>query len=74
MNKIENFETSEDIDVKKIRNCWNIYHITSCSSTHQQRLIDELRAWFEAFIKLIATAIDEKSAFTGGYCRRLPAA
>ena len=37
-----------------------------------KKLIDEQRELFEAFIKLIATAIDEKSPYTGGHCRRLP--
>lgn len=37
-----------------------------------KRLIDEQKALFEAFIKLIATAIDEKSPYTGGHCKRLP--
>lgn len=37
-----------------------------------KRLIDDQRALFEAFIKLIATAIDEKSPYTGGHCKRLP--
>lgn len=37
-----------------------------------KRLIDEQKALFEAFIKLIATAVDEKSPYTGGHCRRLP--
>lgn len=37
-----------------------------------KRLIDEQKALFEALIKLIATAIDEKSPYTGGHCRRLP--
>ena len=37
-----------------------------------KRLIDEQKALFEAFIKIIATAIDEKSPYTGGHCRRLP--
>lgn len=36
------------------------------------RLIEEQRELFEAFIKLIAGAIDEKSPYTGGHCRRLP--
>lgn len=36
------------------------------------RLIEEQRELFDAFIKLIAGAIDEKSAYTGGHCRRLP--
>ena len=37
-----------------------------------KELIDEQKALFEAFIKIIATAIDEKSPYTGGHCRRLP--
>ena len=37
-----------------------------------KKLIDDQKALFEAFIKLIATAIDEKSPYTGGHCRRLP--
>ena len=37
-----------------------------------KRLIDEQKALFESFIKLIATAIDEKSPYTGGHCKRLP--
>jgi HD-GYP domain-containing protein (c-di-GMP phosphodiesterase class II) len=36
------------------------------------RLIEEQRELFEAFIKLIASAIDEKSPYTGGHCKRLP--
>jgi HD-GYP domain-containing protein (c-di-GMP phosphodiesterase class II) len=37
-----------------------------------KELIDKQKKLFEAFIKLIATAIDEKSPYTGGHCRRLP--
>ncbi len=38
----------------------------------KQRLIDELRALLEKFIEVIALAIDEKSPYTGGHCRRVP--
>ena len=38
----------------------------------QKRLIAELETLFEAFIKLIAGAIDDKSPYTGGHCRRIP--
>ncbi len=38
----------------------------------QKRLIAELENLFEAFIKLIAGAIDDKSPYTGGHCRRIP--
>lgn len=37
-----------------------------------RRLIDELNLLFESFTRLIATAIDEKSPYTGGHCRRVP--
>ncbi len=36
------------------------------------RLIVEQRELFEAFIKLMAAAVDEKSPYTGGHCRRVP--
>lgn len=37
-----------------------------------KRLIDDLKALFDSFIKIIATVIDEKSPYTGGHCRRVP--
>lgn len=37
-----------------------------------QQLINEFRELFEAFIKVIAEAIDEKSEHTGQHCRRVP--
>ncbi len=37
-----------------------------------KRLVEELKVLFEAFIKLIATAIDKKSEYTGGHCERVP--
>jgi HD-GYP domain-containing protein (c-di-GMP phosphodiesterase class II) len=36
-------------------------------------LIDAQRELFDAFIRLIAAAIDEKSPHTAGHCRRVPA-
>ncbi len=38
----------------------------------QRRLITELQVLFESFIKMIASAIDDKSPYTGGHCRRIP--
>lgn len=35
-------------------------------------LIEGLKGLFEAFIELIAEAIDQKSPYTGGHCRRVP--
>lgn len=37
-----------------------------------RRLIDELNLLFESLTRLVATAIDEKSPYTGGHCRRVP--
>jgi len=38
----------------------------------KQSLLDGLEAMFESLIHLIATAIDDKSPYTGGHCRRVP--
>ena len=38
----------------------------------QQRLLSELKVLFESFIRMIASAIDDKSPYTGGHCRRIP--
>lgn len=37
-----------------------------------RRLIEELAHLFESFIDMIATAIDDKSPYTGEHCRRVP--
>lgn len=37
-----------------------------------RRLIDDLKRLLESLIQLIATAIDEKSPYTGGHCKRVP--
>lgn len=34
--------------------------------------VDDFRRLFESLIDLIVTAIDEKSRYTGGHCRRVP--
>jgi HD-GYP domain-containing protein (c-di-GMP phosphodiesterase class II) len=36
-------------------------------------LIQQMEDLFEAFVSLINTAIDDKSAYTGGHCARVPA-
>lgn len=38
----------------------------------KNRLAGEFRALFDSLAELIATAIDEKSPYTGGHCRRVP--
>ncbi len=37
-----------------------------------RELIDQLQELFQAFIKLINAAIDDKSPYTGGHCERVP--
>lgn len=37
-----------------------------------RQLVTQLEELFESFIKLINTAIDEKSPYTGGHCQRVP--
>lgn len=37
-----------------------------------QRLLTEQRRLFEAFVELIARAIDDKSPYTAGHCQRVP--
>jgi HD-GYP domain-containing protein (c-di-GMP phosphodiesterase class II) len=38
----------------------------------KQVLIERLQALFESLVRLINEAIDEKSPYTGGHCRRVP--
>jgi HD-GYP domain-containing protein (c-di-GMP phosphodiesterase class II) len=38
----------------------------------KQGLIERLQALFESLVRLINDAIDEKSPYTGGHCRRVP--
>ncbi|MGL1958278.1 MAG: HD domain-containing protein [Colwellia sp.] len=37
-----------------------------------KQLIDEMENLFSAFSRVIASAIDKKSPYTGGHCRRVP--
>ncbi len=37
-----------------------------------RRLIDDLKTLLESLVQLVATAIDEKSPYTGGHCKRVP--
>ena len=41
-------------------------------SLETKQLIQAQKALFEAFIRLIASAIDAKSPYTGGHCARVP--
>ena len=44
----------------------------SAVSLETKRLVQAQKALFEAFIRLIAAAIDAKSPYTGGHCARVP--
>lgn len=39
---------------------------------NRHRLIGDMQDLFEGFVSLIAEAIDQKSPYTGGHCRRVP--
>ncbi len=41
-------------------------------AVNNQRLNDELKLLLESFIDIISKAIDDKSPYTGGHCRRVP--
>jgi HD-GYP domain-containing protein (c-di-GMP phosphodiesterase class II)/HAMP domain-containing protein len=45
---------------------------TAAVAIENQRLIQEQKTLLEAFIQLIAGAIDAKSPYTGGHCQRVP--
>lgn len=38
----------------------------------KEQLISDMQTLFDSFIRVIADAIDRKSAYTGGHCRRVP--
>jgi HD-GYP domain-containing protein (c-di-GMP phosphodiesterase class II) len=41
-------------------------------SITNQRLLQEQKTLFDSFINLLAVAIDEKSPYNGGHCKRVP--
>jgi len=57
---------------KEIRNEIESLASQGAISLSNKRLISELKNIFESFIRLIALAIDKKSAYTGGHCERVP--
>ena len=38
----------------------------------KNKLLEDFKLLFDSLVKLIATAIDEKSSYAGGHCRRVP--
>ena len=57
---------------KEVRNEIESLASQGAISLSNKRLISELKNIFESFIRLIALAIDKKSAYTGGHCERVP--
>jgi HD-GYP domain-containing protein (c-di-GMP phosphodiesterase class II)/HAMP domain-containing protein len=45
---------------------------TATIAIETQRLFEERKALLDAFIRLLAGAIDAKSPYTGGHCQRVP--
>ncbi len=68
-----------DLDTKKVipfdsiaqRFCESLASQAATVLTKQQLIID-LEQMFESMIMLIAKALDEKSPYNGGHCRRVP--
>ena len=58
----------DDAQLSFIRNL----AVSAASSLETRELIKAQKELFEAFIKLIAGAIDAKSPYTGGHCERVP--
>jgi HD-GYP domain-containing protein (c-di-GMP phosphodiesterase class II) len=54
-----------------IRTIEALASLASVALTNRQ-LIDSMDELFQAFTRVIAKAIDEKSPYTGGHCRRVP--
>jgi HD-GYP domain-containing protein (c-di-GMP phosphodiesterase class II)/HAMP domain-containing protein len=45
---------------------------TAAVAIETQRLLEDRKALLDAFIRLVAGAIDAKSPYTGGHCQRVP--
>ena len=65
-NQVEPFNTADQ------RLAESLASQAAIALTNRQ-LVQQLEELFEAFIKLINLAIDEKSPYTGGHCQRVPA-
>lgn len=64
-NEIENFSKHDQQLVESLAS-------QAAVALSNKQLIDDQKLLFEAFIELIAGAIDDKSPHTGGHCRRVP--
>ena len=64
-NQVQSFSTADQ------RLAESLASQAAIALTNRQ-LVQQLEELFEAFIKLINLAIDEKSPYTGGHCQRVP--
>lgn len=64
-DEVRPFDTSDQELVQSLAS------LAAISLTNK-RLIEDQARLFESFIELIAGAIDDKSPYTGGHCRRVP--
>lgn len=67
--------TSDEIEVQHLEDRLAFVHRFSSLAgvgLETQQLIKKQKALFDAFIRLIAGAIDAKSPYTGGHCQRVP--
>ncbi|KXI30400.1 HD family phosphohydrolase [Paraglaciecola hydrolytica] len=67
----ENSDTVIAFSTELSRTVEALASLASVALTNRQ-LIDNMEELFQAFTRLIAKAIDEKSPYTGGHCRRVP--
>jgi len=70
INKVEHDEV-RPFDVSDQELLQSLASLAAISLTNK-RLIEDQARLFESFIELIAGAIDDKSPYTGGHCRRVP--
>jgi HD-GYP domain-containing protein (c-di-GMP phosphodiesterase class II) len=70
INKIEGEEVRA-FDTEDQELVQSLASLAAISLTNK-RLIEDQARLFESFIELIAGAIDDKSPYTGGHCRRVP--
>ena len=57
---------------ERIQNSVEALSSQAAGAITNKNLIKDLEVLFESFIKLIASAIDAKSPYTGGHCSRVP--
>ncbi|MFQ3230329.1 MAG: HD-GYP domain-containing protein (c-di-GMP phosphodiesterase class II) [Reinekea sp.] len=64
-------EKETKLDIKQVR-FGNVFAQFANSALENYQLYEQQKALLNSFIKLIASAIDAKSHYTGGHCERVP--